>query len=104
MGDDSINKHDLVTNLHRKNLFVLKDIQIDSSLNYWANSLELGLIGRFVEEWDRYISPLNHGNITRFYSDNKLVWSFNPRDGKVTTKLAYHSIISIHSSYVSHWW
>ena len=50
MGDDSINTHDLVTELHHKNLFVLKDIQIDSGLNYWAYSLELGLTGRFVEE------------------------------------------------------
>ena len=84
-----------------RSIFVLQNIQRNFGLNYWANFLELGLTGRFVKEWDHYISPPNHGNITRFYSVNKLVWYFNPRDCKVTSKLAYRSIISMHSSDVS---
>ena len=89
MGDKSIVSHDLVAELHRKNLFVLKDIQRDFGLNYWDDSLALGLIGRHGKEWDRYISSLNHGNIIVSDSTDKLVWLFNPSDGKVTAKLAY---------------
>ena len=42
MGDNSIISHDLVTKLHGKNLFVLKDIQRDSSLKYWADTSKVG--------------------------------------------------------------
>ena len=73
MGDNSIISHDLVTELHRKNLFVLKDIQRDSGLKYWADTSELGLTRSFAEEWDRYISSPNHGNVTLTESTDKLV-------------------------------
>ena len=73
MGDNSIISHDLVTELHPKNLFVLKDIQRDSGLKYWADTSELGLTGSFAEEWDHYISSPNHGNVTLTESTDKLV-------------------------------
>ena len=79
--------------LHCKNLLVLKQIYLGSSINRWVDSSNLGLAGHFVEEWDFFISKLYQWNIMLNDKPDKLVWSVNSREALVTASLDYHSIV-----------
>ena len=93
MGDNYVLSHDLVVEIHRLNLFLLKDVHRESCNNIWVDSLVLRLWGRLAVEWDQYISDLNQGNITLYVKSDKFFCAFNIKEGQVTTKLAHCSII-----------
>ena len=96
--------HELVAELHRNNSFVLKDVQKGPWGKYSADSKGLSLCGNLADEWEWFICSLNQGNIIYSDSAHKLVWDYNQRDGNVTAKLAYRSIISLHEPDFSEWW
>ena len=73
LEDKYLLSHDLVPELHRKNIQVLKDIHVDSRNNIWMDSKVLGLVGRLDEDWDLFISNLYQENITLSANSDKMV-------------------------------
>ena len=55
---------------------------------------DLDLEGRWKEEWNYYINGLSHGGIRLSGQKDSLLWMHNPKNGEVTTNLAYDLIES----------
>ena len=99
LGETSLLSLELVKELHRRNLYVLKDIQQMTGSFKWVNSLAMGLTGRIAEEWDMYILAPNQGSVSLSEDPDKLVWVYNSREEQVIAKLAYCAAISEHSMF-----
>ena len=50
---------------------------------------EFELQGKYEEEWNGYILGLQHDGIRLTNKADEIVWSWNEKNGQVTTKLAY---------------
>ena len=62
------------------------------------------MVGCFAEEWDLFITKIYQGNINLCAKLDKPVWDFNAREGQVTARLAYHSIV-LNSNFIGcNWW
>ena len=77
---------------------------MDRDKGRWDLSSVLGLVGDIMKEWDDYVLNLNQGIISLSSSHDKIVWSFNSKEGSVTACLAYRSIIGDKYPDSVGWW
>ena len=62
--------------------------------SYWLMAEDLDLGGRWKEEWNCYINGLSHGGIRLSGQKDYVLRTHNPKNGEVTTSLAYDVITS----------
>jgi hypothetical protein len=100
---------ELISTINNKGIFSLWDVKplgMDrvGRSNGVLTSL-LGLEGRIVEEWIRYIGILRSNFIKlRDEEDNNMVWSENERNGEYTTKIGYQA--QVEQAFIGEriWW
>ena len=59
----------------------------------WLRVVEIGLSTHLWEDWEGFIKGLQHWGIFLSQDKDLLIWSWNHVFGKVTTNLAYETLI-----------
>ena len=96
----------LQSSLHDWNITVLNQAAVVGGPQFsgWKLAHSLGLIGMVAGEWDDFLVQLREAEITLNTVLDSLVWKGNMKNDIVTTKLAYESLLKVHSSFQSMWW
>jgi len=72
--------------------------------DYWFSSAYLGLVGSDAQEWQNYIHVLLLMGINLRQSEDKMVWTHNQSDGRVTAKLTYDLLLQNLGNHIEDWW
>ena len=59
----------------------------------WISSKDLRLQGDLDLEWDSYVSHLYSTGVILTKCSDRLAWTFNKKNGNVSAKLAYQSLV-----------
>ena len=83
----------LVSTLHSKGIFSLAHVASnDTSFVHgfnWKNAEILDLNGEQKLEWESYVRGLKHSRFVLSKVSDSIVWSWDNKEGKVSTKQAY---------------
>jgi hypothetical protein len=87
----------LVSTLHSKGIFNLYQVaSLDTGFAHgfnWKTIELLDLIREQNLEWENYVRELKHSRIVLSDVRDKIVWSWDNKEGKVSTKQAYEVIV-----------
>ena len=56
---------------------------------------ELGIEENEATEWSRYINQLGNNFILLIEDKDKLIWTWNRKDGKLSPKLGYEAAVQL---------
>ena len=86
---------DLIEYIQDFGVFTLqhaRNISVDAE-TYWLLADKLDLGGSWETIWNNYTSRLEHGGIILKAATDKLQWTYNRKDGKVTAALVYDLMV-----------
>lgn len=95
LGGDYKLSHDLISALHRFDIYVLKQASSlhISGFTHWSSPNELRLDPLLHAEWELYINRLFQAGIILSQEEDKISWVYNKKYGNVSAQLAYDCLM-----------